>query len=486
MKDAGGAASTTCWRSTCPTPTIVERMSGRRVHVASGRTYHIKFNPPKVAGKDDVTGETLIQRDDDREETVQKRLAVYHAQTEPLIAYYAKWAASGDAARADVPPGRRHGQRRGGARRVPRRAARLAALPAWPRRSSASSSAARRARRSRAALPCIGAQTYPALEAVVVAASGAAHPPLPAARRSASRCGSSRAATPLSRPAAANAGIDAARGDMDHVPRRRRPDRSDARRGPRRRCAQRAGTSVVCSLARVRLADGSEQTWGQPFALTRALRAQFPASVDGAVRAHAARRRLPLRRRVRHHAGLGFLPADGAARDVPVDRAAHVRVARRRGHVGHRRRRQPATTARFARYRDRIYAKWRAARDALAARLEPLLAGAAAGDRGGRLDARRGALRKRALAIARNEPHALNMLAMLMQRSGRGERGDRAAVARRDACARTSRRSCSTSRSWCCERGEHERARRLAQRRAATRDPATRRRRSSSPRSAPR
>ena len=75
---------------------IVERMSGRRVHVASGRTYHIKFNPPKVAGKDDLTGEALIQRDDDREETVQKRLAVYHAQTEPLIAYYAKWAAQGD------------------------------------------------------------------------------------------------------------------------------------------------------------------------------------------------------------------------------------------------------------------------------------------------------------------------------------------------------------------------------------------------------
>jgi adenylate kinase len=79
-----------------PDAMIVERMSGRRVHVASGRTYHIKFNPPKVAGKDDLTGEALIQRDDDREETVQKRLAVYHAQTEPLIAYYAKWAAQGD------------------------------------------------------------------------------------------------------------------------------------------------------------------------------------------------------------------------------------------------------------------------------------------------------------------------------------------------------------------------------------------------------
>ncbi len=71
-------------------------MSGRRVHVASGRTYHVKFNPPKVAGKDDVTGEDLIQRDDDSEETVRKRLAIYHAQTKPLVAYYPRWAATGD------------------------------------------------------------------------------------------------------------------------------------------------------------------------------------------------------------------------------------------------------------------------------------------------------------------------------------------------------------------------------------------------------
>jgi len=75
---------------------IIERMSGRRVHPASGRTYHLQFNPPKVAGKDDVTGEDLIQRIDDKEETVKKRLAVYHEQTEPLIAYYSKWSASGD------------------------------------------------------------------------------------------------------------------------------------------------------------------------------------------------------------------------------------------------------------------------------------------------------------------------------------------------------------------------------------------------------
>jgi adenylate kinase len=74
---------------------IIKRMSGRRVHLASGRTYHVTFNPPRVAGKDDVTGEDLIQRDDDCEETVRKRLEVYHSQTKPLVEYYAKWAASG-------------------------------------------------------------------------------------------------------------------------------------------------------------------------------------------------------------------------------------------------------------------------------------------------------------------------------------------------------------------------------------------------------
>ncbi|MBB3294283.1 Adenylate kinase [Mitsuaria sp. PDC51] len=80
-----------------PDAAIIERMSGRRVHVGSGRTYHTKFNPPKVAGKDDVTGEDLIQRDDDKEETVKKRLEVYQAQTRPLVDYYSTWAASGDA-----------------------------------------------------------------------------------------------------------------------------------------------------------------------------------------------------------------------------------------------------------------------------------------------------------------------------------------------------------------------------------------------------
>jgi len=80
-----------------PDAAIIERMSGRRVHVASGRTYHVKFNPPKVEGRDDLTGEPLIQRDDDKEATVLKRLQVYQSQTRPLVDYYAAWAASGEA-----------------------------------------------------------------------------------------------------------------------------------------------------------------------------------------------------------------------------------------------------------------------------------------------------------------------------------------------------------------------------------------------------
>lgn len=80
-----------------PDEAIIERMSGRRVHAASGRTYHVKFNPPKVAGKDDTTGEDLIQREDDKEETVRKRLEVYQGQTRPLVEYYSAWAATGDA-----------------------------------------------------------------------------------------------------------------------------------------------------------------------------------------------------------------------------------------------------------------------------------------------------------------------------------------------------------------------------------------------------
>ncbi len=81
-----------------PDAEIIKRMSGRRVHLGSGRTYHVTFNPPKVAGKDDVTGEDLIQREDDKEETVKKRLDVYHAQTEPLVDFYKKWQATGEAA----------------------------------------------------------------------------------------------------------------------------------------------------------------------------------------------------------------------------------------------------------------------------------------------------------------------------------------------------------------------------------------------------
>lgn len=75
---------------------IIERMSGRRVHLASGRTYHLRFNPPQEPGKDDATGEELIQRADDQEETVRKRLQIYHSQTKPLLDYYRAWAATGD------------------------------------------------------------------------------------------------------------------------------------------------------------------------------------------------------------------------------------------------------------------------------------------------------------------------------------------------------------------------------------------------------
>ena len=81
---------------------IAERMSGRRVHLASGRSYHVKFNPPKVEGLDDVTGEPLIQRDDDLRETVLKRLQVYHSQTSPLVEYYSRWSATGEPAAPKV------------------------------------------------------------------------------------------------------------------------------------------------------------------------------------------------------------------------------------------------------------------------------------------------------------------------------------------------------------------------------------------------
>ena len=96
MRDAGVAIEYVL-EIDVPAKDIIERMSGRRAHLASGRTYHVKFNPPRVEGKDDVTGEPLVQRDDDREETVRKRLEVYQAQTRPLVDFYGRWAASGAA-----------------------------------------------------------------------------------------------------------------------------------------------------------------------------------------------------------------------------------------------------------------------------------------------------------------------------------------------------------------------------------------------------
>jgi adenylate kinase len=94
MKDAGVGIDYVL-EIDVPDNAIIERMSGRRVHPASGRTYHVTFNPPKAEGKDDATGEALIQRDDDKEDTVKKRLSVYHDQTEVLVDYYNKWAQSG-------------------------------------------------------------------------------------------------------------------------------------------------------------------------------------------------------------------------------------------------------------------------------------------------------------------------------------------------------------------------------------------------------
>jgi len=96
MKDAGVVLDFVV-EIDVPFAAIIERMSGRRFHAASGRTYHVKFNPPKVEGIDDVTAEPLIQRDDDKEETVRKRLDVYSAQTRPLVEYYSRWASSGAA-----------------------------------------------------------------------------------------------------------------------------------------------------------------------------------------------------------------------------------------------------------------------------------------------------------------------------------------------------------------------------------------------------
>ncbi len=93
MKDAGVKLDVVL-EIDVPFDSIIERMSGRRSHPASGRTYHVKFNPPKAEGLDDLTSEPLVQRDDDKAETVQKRLDVYSAQTRPLVEYYSKWAAN--------------------------------------------------------------------------------------------------------------------------------------------------------------------------------------------------------------------------------------------------------------------------------------------------------------------------------------------------------------------------------------------------------
>jgi adenylate kinase len=101
MRDAGVAIDCVL-EIDVPAEEIIARMSGRRAHLASGRTYHVKFNPPKVEGRDDVTGEPLVQRDDDREETVRKRLDVYQAQTRPLVEFYSRWNASGQAAAPKV------------------------------------------------------------------------------------------------------------------------------------------------------------------------------------------------------------------------------------------------------------------------------------------------------------------------------------------------------------------------------------------------
>jgi len=96
LKDAGVGIDLVL-EITVPDQDIIERMGGRRVHLASGRSYHVRHNPPRVPDRDDVTGEPLVQRDDDNESTVRKRLAVYHAQTRPLVEYYSAWAASGAA-----------------------------------------------------------------------------------------------------------------------------------------------------------------------------------------------------------------------------------------------------------------------------------------------------------------------------------------------------------------------------------------------------
>lgn len=310
-----------------------------------------------------------------------------------------------------------------------------------------------------AALASIAAQTHPAVEAVVVAASGASHPaPPPLAGAHPVRYVAS--AVPLTRPQAANAGVDAATGawitflDDD--------DTIDPTHVAGLVAATKGGRYLaVASLARVRMADGSAQNWGQPFALTELYVRNFlhlstvlyaRALVDAGCRFDEAfdimqdwdyflqiAQHGPFHstglRTFEWHADVGSSGAGGGANDDP---------------------------ARFARYRDRIYAKWSAARAALVARIEPLLQQAgtalAAGD-----DARAEAAADAVLAVARNEPNALAMLAAIEER--RGRRDDAVALMSLAAtvCPHEARFLVGLAR-LVLARGERERAGRLAER----------------------
>ena len=373
-----------------PDAAIVERMSGRRVHVASGRTYHVKFNPPKVAGKDDVTGEALIQRDDDREETVKKRLAVYHAQTEPLVAYYAKWAATGD---PRAPKYRKVERRWAASRRSatpPRRARADARAPtrAVRRRWSASSCAAWRGRRSRAAL---GVDRRAGLPRRRGRASS------PRAARRIRRCRPHAGAHPLRFVASGVRAAAAARGER----RARRGDAATGSRssttttpslpGPRvravgalRRRRRCAASCIRCRAAvfrdgRTRASSGSRialmQLYERNFIhLSAALFAR--ALVDDGCRFDRSRSTiledwdffLQLAQRTR----------------VPLRAARDVRVERGRRRLRRRRRRQPGRRDASRAYRDLVYAKWAAAHEALVDRVAADAAG-----RGRRRAARR-------------------------------------------------------------------------------------------------
>jgi hypothetical protein len=310
-----------------------------------------------------------------------------------------------------------------------------------------------------AALACIGVQTHPAVEAVVVAASGPAHPPPPATigRHAVLFVPS---ATPLTRPQAANAGVDAARGawitflDDD--------DAIDATHVAGLVAATRGGHyPAVASLARVRMADGSLQNWGQPFALTELYVRNFlhlstvlfaRSLVDAGCRFDDAfdimqdwdyflqiAQRTPFHstglRTFEWHADLGSSGAGGGANDDPE---------------------------RFARYRDRVYAKWRGAREALHARIEPMLQQAAtalaAGDDKG-AEARADAV----LAIARNEPNALAMLASVEHRRGRRDEAIALMALAATVCPHDAQLLVGLARLVLAN-GERERARRLAER----------------------